>query len=85
MVNLSSNQSVKPSYPVREAFSEGVGNRPWAIARILPNAKVYIVARFRNRQDADDHVRILHRFIRAAKFEIIFDLPNEEENELTLY
>ena len=76
MVNLSSNQSVKPSYPN--------GNRPSAIARILPNAKVYIVARFRNRQDADDQVRTLHRFIPAAKFEIIFDLPNEEENDLTV-
>lgn len=34
-------------------------NRPWAIARILPNAQVYIVARFRNRQDAHDHLRVL--------------------------
>ena len=54
-------------------------DRPWAIARILPSAKVYIVARFRNRQDADDHKRLLHRLIPAAKFEIIFDLPNEEQ------
>lgn len=56
-------------------------DRPWAIARILPSAKVYIVARFRNRQDADDHKRLLYRFIPAAKFEIIFDLPNEEQED----
>ena len=55
--------------------------RPWAIARILPQAKVYIVARFRNRQDADDHKRVLRRFIPSAVFEIIFDPPNEEEQD----
>ena len=51
-------------------------NRPWAIVRLLPNAQVYIVARFRNRQDAHDHLRVLQRFMPAAEFEIIFD---EEE------
>jgi putative acetyltransferase len=71
MVNLSSNQSVKPSYPN--------GNRPWAIARILPNAKVYIVARFRNRQDADDHVRILHRFIPAASLRLSLTFPTRKK------
>ncbi len=54
---------------------------PRAIARILPTAKAYIVARFRNRQDADDQLRVLHRFIPAAVFEIIFDPPNEEQED----
>ena len=54
-------------------------DRPWAIARILPSAKAYIVARFRNRQDADDHVRLLYRFIPSATFEIVFDTSDEEE------
>lgn len=51
-------------------------NRPWAIVRLLPNAQVYIVARFRNRQDAHDHLICLNRFMPTAEFEIIFD---EEE------
>lgn len=55
--------------------------RPWAIARILSSAQAYIVARFRNRQDAHDHLRILQRFMPDAKFEIIFDYPNEEEED----
>ena len=55
--------------------------RPWVIARLLPNAQAIIVARFRNRQDADDHKRLLHRFIPNAEFEIIFDLPNEQQEE----
>lgn len=65
MVKLLSNQSY----------------RPWAIARLLPNAQAIIVARFRNRQDADDHKRLLHRFIPNAEFEIIFDLSNQEQEE----
>ncbi|HEY9610407.1 hypothetical protein [Allocoleopsis sp.] len=73
MVKLLSNQSVKRSYPE--------GNRPWAIARLLPNAQTIIVARFRNRQDAHDHKRLLHLFIPNAEFEIIFDPPKEKEEE----
>jgi len=73
MVKLLSHQSVKRSYPEE--------NRPWAIVRLLPNAQAIIVARFRNRQDADDHKRLLHRFIPNAEFEIIFDLPNEKQEE----
>lgn len=56
-------------------------DRPWAIARILPNAKTCIIARFRNRQDAEDHKRVLRRFIPKAKFEVLFDVPKEEEEE----
>ncbi|HEY9830237.1 MAG TPA: hypothetical protein V6D26_06635 [Stenomitos sp.] len=70
---LLGNSSIKRSDPP--------GNHPWAIARLLPNAQTIIVARFHNRQDADDHKRLLHRFIPNAKFEIIFDLPNEKQEE----
>jgi hypothetical protein len=56
-------------------------DRSWVIARLLPNAQAIIVARFRNRQDADDHKRLLHRFIPNAEFEIIFDAPNEQQEE----
>jgi hypothetical protein len=53
--------------------------RPWAIVRILPKAQRCTVTRFRNRADANDHERLLRRFIPKATFEIIFDLPDEEE------
>ena len=55
-------------------------DRPWTIVRILPDARHYSVARFRNRQDANDHLRLLRRFIPAAEFEIIF-APLEEEQQ----
>ncbi|MFB8787372.1 MAG: hypothetical protein U7123_00590 [Potamolinea sp.] len=55
-------------------------DRPWTIVRILPNAQVYILACFRNRQDAEDHLRVLHRFLPGAEFEIVFDSPDEQED-----
>jgi hypothetical protein len=36
------------------------------------------VARFLNRQDADDHRRFLNRFIPTAEFEVLFDVPKEQ-------
>jgi hypothetical protein len=50
--------------------------RPWMLVRLLPNAQRYTVARFYNRQDADDHKRVLHRFMPAAEFEVVFDVPD---------
>jgi putative acetyltransferase len=55
--------------------------RPWTIVRLLPDARHYTVARFRNRQDAHDHLRLLRRFIPAAKFEIIFAPLEAEEQD----
>lgn len=57
-------------------------SRPWAIVRLLPNARRYVVGRFVNRQDADDHKRYLSRFMPAAEFEVIFDVSTDEPIEL---
>ncbi|MEG4838489.1 hypothetical protein [Microcoleus sp. B9-D4] len=43
----------------------------WAIVRILPNAEHYTIARFVNRQDADDRRRALCRFIPGGVFEVV--------------
>ncbi|MEQ9667569.1 hypothetical protein [Coleofasciculus sp. G2-EDA-02] len=51
--------------------------RPWVIIRLLNDARRCTVARFYNRQDAEDHQRVLSRFMRGAEFEVIFD-PYEE-------
>jgi hypothetical protein len=58
-------------------------SRPWAIIRLLSDARTYTVARFHNRQDAEDHQRFLKRFIPDAKFELLFDVPNEQLQNLT--
>jgi hypothetical protein len=58
-------------------------SRPWAIIRLLPDARRYTVARFYNRQDAEDHRRFLNRFMPAAEFEVLFDVPNEQLQQAT--
>ncbi len=67
---IKTTSSQRPSPP--EDYS-----RPWAIIRLLPDARRYTVARFFNRQDAEDHLRFLKRFIPAAQFEVLFDVPTE--------
>ncbi len=56
-------------------------SRPWAIVRLLPDLRRYTVARFHNRTDAQDHLRLLNRFIPVAEFEVIFDVPSDLEDE----
>ena len=58
-------------------------SRPWAIVRLLPGLRRYTVARFYNRTDAQDHLRVLNRFIPAAEFEVIFDSEAGRDRVLT--
>ena len=57
--------------------------RPWAIVRLLPDLRRYTVARFHNRTDAQDHLRVLNRFIPVAEFEIIFDSEAGRDRVIT--
>ena len=63
---------------------QGDFSRPWAIVRLLPDLRRYTVARFYNRTDAQDHLRFLNRFMPAAEFEVIFDVPSEVESTASL-
>ena len=58
-------------------------SRPWAIIRLLPDARRYTVARFYNRQDAEDHRRLLNRFMPTAEFIVLFDIRNEQLQHTT--
>jgi hypothetical protein len=49
--------------------------RPWVIVLIRANAPSSELTRLRNRQDADDHLRALRRFMPTAQFELMFDPP----------
>ena len=73
---LIKGEKASTSQPISSI--EGL-ERPWAITRILSDARHYIVARFFNRQDAEVHKRVLQRFMPAALFDIIFDPPNQKE------
>lgn len=48
---------------------------PWCIIKLLPNCQRIVVARFRRRRDADDHFRVLQRFVKEFTFVIVFDIP----------
>ncbi|GAX38019.1 hypothetical protein [Nodularia sp. NIES-3585] len=54
--------------------------RPWTIVRFLENSTTHTVARFANRQDADDHLRVLLRVVPNAEFDIVFEPPEEPKN-----
>ncbi|MCC3444378.1 MAG: hypothetical protein JGK01_22295 [Microcoleus sp. PH2017_03_ELD_O_A] len=73
---LLQEKEVKSLNTLRKA---GDSSKPWAIVRILPNAQNHTVSRFCNRQDADDHLRALRRFVRSGIFEIVFDRPGDPE------
>jgi hypothetical protein len=49
----------------------------WAIARLLPTQQWIIIARFRNRSDADGHFQFLRRKIPNVQFKVVFDLTNQ--------
>ena len=46
---------------------------PWCLIRLLPNCQRIVVARFRKRNDADEHLRVLQRLVKHRTFVIIFD------------
>ncbi|WP_199348477.1 hypothetical protein [Microcoleus sp. FACHB-SPT15] len=51
---------------------------PWCIIRPLPNLQRRIVARFRRRNDAESHLKILRQLVPNAPFAIVFN-PTPDE------
>ncbi len=55
---------------------------PWVIYRLLPNLKRLIVARFRRRNDAEEHLKILKRLLPQVKFAISFEVSSEQNSSV---
>lgn len=53
---------------------------PWCIIRLLPNARTIIVQRFRRRNDAEAHMKVLRRVNPHASYQIMFDVHRENED-----
>ena len=51
----------------------------WCIIRLLPNVQRVVVGRFRKRNDAEDHLKVLRRLEPDGIFIIFFDLPDRED------
>ncbi|WOD39906.1 hypothetical protein [Nodosilinea sp. E11] len=47
---------------------------PWCIVQHLPQMQRRVVARFRRRNDADAHMKVLYRLSPLAQYSIIFDM-----------
>ena len=56
---------------------------PWCIIRPFPNMRVQLVGRFRNRSDAEGHLRILKRLMQNVPYQIMFDITPEDLENLT--
>lgn len=71
-------KALKAEENTSELFLPPIQNqyRYWTIVRLSPDLQHITVARFFNRQDAEDHARVLRRFIPSAEFEIVFDPPD---------
>ncbi|NJR66478.1 MAG: hypothetical protein HC772_15995 [Leptolyngbyaceae cyanobacterium CRU_2_3] len=48
---------------------------PWCVIQHLPRFQHAIIARFRNRNDAEAYVKVLRRMNPAIIYEIVFDPP----------
>jgi hypothetical protein len=50
---------------------------PWVIYRFLPNLQRLTVARFRRRNDAEEHLRIIKRLLQQVEFAIAFEASQQ--------
>lgn len=49
---------------------------PWCIIRLLPEMQRTVIARFRKRNDAEAHLKVLQRLTPEAAYTIVFDPPD---------
>lgn len=50
----------------------------WAVARLLPDTQQEIIARFRNRSDAEGHLRLLRQLTPNVSLMVVFDCQRKE-------
>ena len=53
--------------------------KPWAVARLLPDLKWVIIARYRSASDANGHLLLLRQRVPNIQFKVVFDLPEWKE------
>jgi hypothetical protein len=57
-------------------------HRPWQLVLLLSNAQHHPIAQFRNRQDAEDHLRTIQRLARDSQFALLFIPHDPDSSEL---
>ncbi|MEM9214266.1 MAG: hypothetical protein AAGD25_07950 [Cyanobacteria bacterium P01_F01_bin.150] len=63
--------NLNPLEPQQTSYQQKL--HPWCIVQLLPQLQHRIVARFRRRNDADAHLRILQQHTPSLRYAIIFD------------
>jgi hypothetical protein len=53
---------------------------PWCIVRLLPEARSTVVARFRDRVDAEAHLKLLNQLTPSATYRVLFEPTTGTEN-----
>lgn len=85
MISAQSSQATAPlaaaqfsyaSSPTLSALTYWNRLHPWCIIRLLPKMQRTVVARFRRRNDAEAHLKILRQLSPDAEYLIIFDPPD---------
>ena len=70
----------QPSSTVGDSFVRSYRDRlsPWCIVQLLPKMQRRVVVRFRKRNNATEHLRVLKRLNPIGNYEIVFDPAVEE-------
>ncbi len=55
---------------------------PWSIIRLLPDMQSRVIIRFRRRNDAEAHLKILRANNPAASYELIFDITPKDSDSI---
>lgn len=53
--------------------------KPWAVARQRPNLQWVIIARYKSRSDADEHLLLLRQRVPNIQFKVVFDLLDSKQ------
>ena len=80
MISVPQPQSTADTSTCTESSSYRLSNYrqqlyPWCLVRLLPKLQRITVARFRHRNEAEEHYKVLRRLIPQASFVIVFEPP----------
>jgi hypothetical protein len=50
--------------------------KPWVVVRLLPTLQWVTISRYKNRSDAEGHLRLFRQRIPNYRFEVVFDLSD---------
>ena len=54
--------------------------KPWVVVRLLPTLQWVTISRYKNRSDAEGHLRLFRQRIPNYRFEVVFDLGDRKTN-----